>query len=115
MAAAGLCNIMQSLARGPWDLLAWRAAAGLFLGGTMPSVNALIATEASQRNQGAAFGLSTSVGQIGAAFGPIMGAVMAASFGYRSVFGLTCGLLFATALGIGFFARGPGYGRKEGA
>lgn len=107
MAAAALCHFLQGLAHSAWDIFFWRAFEGIFLGGTMPSVNALIALKTDPDRQGAAFGLSTSVGQMGTALGPMMGASVAALTGYRPVFGITGGLLLSTALGVGFFSR-PG-------
>lgn len=102
---AAFCHFFQAFARSAWDVFLWRAVEGAFLGGTMPSVNALIALRTAPGRQGASFGFSTSVGQLGGSLGPMMGASVAALAGYRPVFGLTGGLLFLTALGVGLFDR----------
>ncbi len=106
LCAAGICHFVQALARTPWDILAWRAVEGLFLGATMPSVNALIATRTEAGKRGAAYGFSTSAGQIGTAFGPMMGAGLSAAFGFRPVFALTGALLVSTALAVALLSPG---------
>jgi DHA1 family multidrug resistance protein-like MFS transporter len=86
-------------------LVALRAAEGLCLGGTMPAVNALIATRSPKERQGSLFGLSTSVGQIGAALGPMIGSMAATLFGFSAVFFVSALMLAAVVGSLGLFAR----------
>ncbi|MBP7095135.1 MAG: MFS transporter [Spirochaetia bacterium] len=87
----------QGFARDPWTLLALRIGSGVFLGGTMPSVNALIAGNCEKGRQGATYGLSTSVQNAGMAVGPVVGTAVANTFGRPAVFFVTSAVL----LGVG--------------
>jgi len=98
--AAFVFYIPQGFARSPWLLLALRVASGAFLGGTIPSVNALIARVAKKGKQGAVFGLSSSVSSGGSAVGPLLGALIATVAGYPSVFYATGAILALTGLMI---------------
>jgi MFS transporter, DHA1 family, multidrug resistance protein len=89
LAGAFLFYLPQGLIQAPWQLLALRIGSGAFLGGTMPSVNALIATTCSKDRQGATFGLSSSISSMGMALGPAIGAAVATAAGYRAVFFIT--------------------------
>jgi MFS family permease len=92
--------IPQGLVSSPYALLAFRIASGAALGGTMPSVNALIARAATKGRQGAVFGLSTSVSGGGAALGPVFGALIANATGYFGVFFATGIILGLTSLSV---------------
>jgi DHA1 family multidrug resistance protein-like MFS transporter len=71
----------------------------------MPAVNALIATRSPKERQGSLFGLSTSMGQIGAAMGPMIGSAAATLCGYSAVFFVTAFMLVAVVGSLGLFAR----------
>lgn len=94
---ACLLVVPQALARTPGQLLAFRTAGALFLGGTMPAINALVAHRTDRDHQGSVFGLSTAVNSAGWALGPMIGASIAVGAGYRPVF-------LATAAGIALTA-----------
>jgi DHA1 family multidrug resistance protein-like MFS transporter len=96
----------QGFARTPYLLLVFRVISGAFLGGTIPSVNALIAKGADRGRQGAIFGLSSSVSSGGAALGPFLGALVANAAGYPAVFFATGAILGLTALLIALGQRG---------
>jgi MFS transporter, DHA1 family, multidrug resistance protein len=108
MAGATLFYLPQGLASTPWQLLFLRFGSGIFLGGTMPSVNALIATLTDRENQGAIYGLSSSMANVGAALGPAVGATLATVSGYPSVFFATSGILGAIGIGIAAAMRRRG-------
>jgi len=90
--------VPQGLTHSPWVLLGLRMIAGAFMGGTMPSVNALLARTADRQSQGAVFGLSSSFSSGGAALGPVLGALVATAAGYSSVFFATGAILGLTGL-----------------
>ncbi len=96
--------IPQALVTNPWQLLFLRIIGGAFLGGTMPSVNALIADRADKDRQGEIYGLSSSVGSGGMALGPVVGASVSIVWGYRGVFIVTALILLGTAAVL-IFAR----------
>jgi len=98
MAGAFILYLPQGMVQNPWQLLVLRIGSGFFLGGTMPSVNALIATMADRKRQGATFGLSSSISSAGMALGPAVGSGLATAFGYRSVFFTTSAILGSIAI-----------------
>lgn len=95
----------QGLAQSPWQLLALRLGSGFCMGGTMPSVNALIATVCDKGKQGSTYGLSASVSSAGMAFGPAVGASVATAAGYPAVFFVTTGVLGGIGLLVGISTR----------
>jgi DHA1 family multidrug resistance protein-like MFS transporter len=127
LGGAFLFYLPQGLIQAPWQLLVLRMGSGAFLGGTMPSVNALIATSCAKDRQGATFGLSSSISSMGMAIGPAVGAVVATAAGYRSVFFVTTlalglvGVLIGKNIrrpgpgGVASVASGPGTARLEAA
>lgn len=98
VAGAMLFYAFQGFARTPDQLLWLRIGAGIFLGGTMPSVNALIARLCESGRQGTTYGLSSSVSSAGMALGPAVGAVVATWAGYPFVFFTASVILLATGL-----------------
>jgi len=96
---AGLSYMPQAFSADPTQALVWRAALGLFAGGMLPSVNALIALRAPASGQGAAFGLSATAAALGNALGPLGGASQATALGLRSVFISAALLLLLTGGG----------------
>lgn len=101
LAGAFVFYVPQGFVRSPWALMALRAFAGFFMGGTMPTANALIAERAEEGRQGAVYGLSSSVSSMGNALGPAFGALLASGLGYPFVFFATAALLGALGLAVG--------------
>ena len=96
LTGAFIFYLPQGLATAPWQLLLLRFGSGFFLGGTMPSINALIATLCSKDKQGSTYGLSASISSAGMALGPAVGATVATLAGYPAVFFVTSGVLALT-------------------
>jgi len=109
LGGAFLFYLPQGFVSTPWQLLALRLGSGVCLGGTMPSVNALIATLCARERQGSTFGLSASISSTGMALGPAVGAVVATAAGYPSVFFVTTAILgvvgAVTAFSVGRSSR----------
>jgi MFS transporter, DHA1 family, multidrug resistance protein len=98
---ATAATALQLLVTNPWEFLVLRVVAGAFMGGMLPTANALINDLIPGENKGTAFGVSTSFSLMGNVLGPITGGLLGASFiGYRGVFGITAALLLLTALWI---------------
>lgn len=97
----------QAFVRTPLQLLLLRVAGGAFLGGTAPAINALIAVRADRSRQGTIYGLSSSISNTGAAVGPMIGASLAAGFGYPSAFYATAAILLVTAIGARVLSGRP--------
>jgi DHA1 family multidrug resistance protein-like MFS transporter len=106
MAGAALFMIPQAFVRSPLQLLVVRLGSCFFVGGNLPSVNALIAQRTEQGKQGSIYGLSASVASGSNALGPVIGASIAMSAGYGSVFLTTAGIFAAAGIVITIFVRG---------
>ncbi len=95
MAGAALFMLPQAFARTPVQLLLMRIGSCFFVGGNLPSVNALIAQRLEPGKQGSTYGLSASIASASNALGPVIGASIALTAGYGSVFLTTAGILGA--------------------
>ena len=97
----------QAFVRTPVQLLLLRVAGGAFLGGSAPAINALIAHRADRNRQGTIYGLGSSINNVGASVGPMIGATVAAGFGYASAFYATTAILLAAAIGAQVLSGRP--------
>lgn len=93
LAGGALTHLPLIWVETPLQLLILRVAGGAFIGGTMPALNTLIVRKASRRNQGTIYGLRATVASAGMAMGPMVGAGLAAIWGYSAVFLAITGLL----------------------
>ena len=105
IAGAFVFYIPQGFATQPWHLIALRFMSGFFMGGTMPTANALIALQADKSRHGAIYGLASSVSSGGNAFGPAFGALAASTIGYPAVFFTTTIMLGLLIIGAGAQTR----------
>jgi len=99
LAGAVLVFLPQAFVRTPIQLLVLRIIGGAMIGGSEPSINAMIAMRADKSRQGLIFGLNTSMNSAGAALGPMIGAVLSAGFGYAFAFFAGAAVLLASAVG----------------
>ena len=106
MVGASAFMIPQAFVRTPLQLLLLRIASGFFVGGNLPSANALIAQKTEQGKQGSVYGLSSAIASGSNALGPVIGASIAVTAGYGSVFLTTAGILAAAGISITVFIRG---------
>jgi DHA1 family multidrug resistance protein-like MFS transporter len=105
MVGASAFTIPQAFVHSPLQLLFLRIASCFFVGGNLPSVNALIAQKTAQGKQGSIYGLSSSIASGSNALGPVIGASIAVTAGYGSVFLTTAGILAAAGISITVFIR----------
>ncbi len=98
LAGAAISCIPQAFVHQVWELLALRMVLGAFLGGLMPTANALLAAQVPQERRGAVFGLAATANAMSNGLGPLSGAGIAAQWGFRAVF-MATGVLFAIAFG----------------
>jgi MFS transporter, DHA1 family, multidrug resistance protein len=92
----GLLSFPQAAVQQLWQLLVLRAAMGVFIGGLMPSANALVAAAVPHGQRGAAFGITSSAVAASHAGGPLFGAAVASVAGLRAVF-IATGLVYGAA------------------
>lgn len=88
----------QALVGSVSALFFFRFVYGLFLGGTIPMINALIGLLTPVNHRGRVYGLTSSAFFLGGFIGPLTGGVMAARLGFLPVFILVATLLVVNAL-----------------
>lgn len=88
---SGLAYVLQPVAGGIGftPFLLTRAFLGIFQGAMLPTSNALVIRAAGRAQQGAAFGFTASVSFVGAAVGPLVGALVSARMGIPALLTLT--------------------------
>lgn len=97
-------NALMSLVGDPYQLLALRCAIGLF-GGFGPMTASLVTLGAPQGEVGPAIGKLQAVQILATALGPLMGGVVADTFGIRSSFVITATLCLASFVLISILYR----------
>ena len=97
--AAGVCYSLMAAVQDVAQLMILRGVSGLALGGTISALSAALAAAAPEGREGTVFGLQSSVHSLANALGPILGGVLAASWGLRAPF-VVSGLGFALAAGL---------------
>ena len=96
LAGAALTYLPQYMVQDVWQLVVLRMMLGAFLGGLMPTANAMLAGSISHERRGAAFGLAGTATALANAAGPLSAAAIASFWGLRAVF-LATAILFGLA------------------
>jgi MFS transporter, DHA1 family, multidrug resistance protein len=99
---ATLASAPQIFVNSYWAFVAERFAVGLFIGGILPTANALIGRSVSRENRGTIYGMTASATFLGNSLGPLMGGGIAAGLGIRWVFAVTTVLLAANLVWVWF-------------
>lgn len=100
LAGATVTSIPQIFVESYWMFVAQRFAVGLFIGGILPTANALIGRSVPRESRGSVFGMTASATFLGNSLGPLTGGFVAASLGLRWVFALTAALLLANLIWV---------------
>jgi MFS transporter, DHA1 family, multidrug resistance protein len=100
MTGAGLFYIPQALAPNVWVFVLSRFCLGLFVGGILPTANALIGRITPKEERGRVFGFTASAMFLGNFSGPLVGGLGSSLLGIRMMLGLTCLLYFANMLWV---------------
>ncbi|WP_258358729.1 MFS transporter [Moorella sulfitireducens] len=100
----GVTTLPQALLHDVILLGGLRLVAGVFVGGIVPSINAVIAKTTNQQNRGSVLGLSASATAIGNFAGPMLGGILAAKAGIAAVFMVAGTIVIVTATYL-FFIR----------
>jgi len=91
--ASGIVYLPGAFVTNIWQLIVLRFLLGLTIGGIVPLRVAYIRQAAPLSMQGEVLGYNTSLRFLGNVIGPALGGLLAASFGFSSVFYVTSALL----------------------
>lgn len=105
VAGVALIHVPQAFVNHPSQLIVLRSLQGLFMGGIMPTANALLAHSTLVARRGAVYGFSHSAQAGGRALGPALGAAVANTWGMASSFLVTAGIFGVMSLLVGLFVR----------
>jgi DHA1 family multidrug resistance protein-like MFS transporter len=86
LTGAACFTLPQAFAFNVWLLLGLRFGLGLFIGGVLPSANALLARLSRPEERGQVYGFTSSANFLGRFAGPLLGALIGAHFGFGAVF-----------------------------
>ncbi len=107
LAGSAITSIPQIWVESYWLFLAERFAVGLFIGGILPTANALIGRSVPRESRGTIYGMTASATFMGNSLGPLTGGFIAAGLGIRWVFALTAALLVANLVWVWVAVRDP--------
>jgi DHA1 family multidrug resistance protein-like MFS transporter len=104
---ATLTTLPQAFTDNYWVFTALRFAVGLFIGGILPTANALVGRLVPRAQRGTVYGITASAMFLGNSLGPLSGGAVAAAFGLRWVFLVTGAVLLANLVWV--YCRVPEY------
>jgi DHA1 family multidrug resistance protein-like MFS transporter len=97
---AGLMTVPQAFTNNYWVFTAERFGVGMFVGGILPTANALVGRLTSRSERGSVYGMTSSAMFLGNSLGPLTGGGVAAALGLRWVFLVTAAVLLANWLWV---------------
>jgi DHA1 family multidrug resistance protein-like MFS transporter len=100
LAGAALMTVPQIFVTNYWVFLAERFGVGLFIGGILPTANALVGRLAPPGDRGLIYGMTASATFLGGFLGPFTGGAVASLAGPRFVFVLTSLVLAANLVWV---------------
>jgi MFS transporter, DHA1 family, multidrug resistance protein len=95
-----LTTLPQAFTDNYWVFTAERFAVGLFIGGLLPTANALVGRLVARADRGAVYGMTSSAMFMGNSLGPLIGGGIAASFGLHWVFLMTAAVMAANLVWV---------------
>jgi DHA1 family multidrug resistance protein-like MFS transporter len=112
LAGGVLMTLPQAFTDNYWVFTAERFGVGLFIGGLLPTANALVGRLVARADRGAVYGMTSSAMFMGNSLGPLMGGAVAASLGLRWVFLLTAAVMAMNLVWV--YYRVPEFEEREG-
>ncbi len=97
LAGVAILTLPQAFVTHAYQLLILRAGLGVFVSGIIPTANTIVQRSTAERDRGGIYGIFQSGLLVGNMAGPLIGGVMSAFFGLRSIFLITTGI-FCLAL-----------------
>lgn len=95
LAGAALMTVPQIFVTQYWVFVAERFGVGIFIGGILPTANALVGRLTPEADRGMVYGMTASATFLGGFFGPFTGGTVASLLGPRWVFAVVAAVLFA--------------------
>jgi len=111
LGGAALTSLPAFFVTGYWGFVATRFGLGLFVGGILPTANALVGRLAPAGDKGAVYGATASAMMLGGSLGPLSGGAIASVVGVRWVF-LVAAVLLAVNL-VWVWSKVPEVRKKE--
>jgi len=108
---ATVTTLPQAFTESYWMFTAQRFGVGLFVGGLLPTANALVGRLVPRAERGTVYGITASATFLGNSLGPLTGGAVAAAFGLRWVFLVTAAVLLANLVWVYF--RVPEYADRQ--
>lgn len=105
--ASAVFTIPQAFTHSIWEFLGLRFALGMFMGGILPTANALVGRLAPASERGKIYGLTSSATFLGSFAGPLVGGMVSAAFGIPTMFFVTSGLMLLNWVWIAKVVREP--------
>ncbi len=99
---AAIATLPQALVTSYWQFLVLRFVLGMFVGGILPTANAMIGRLVAADHRGLVYGVTASATFLGSFLGPFTGGAIAASFGIPWVFVITGELFLANLVWVFF-------------
>jgi MFS transporter, DHA1 family, multidrug resistance protein len=104
---ATVTTLPQAFTDSYWVFTALRFAVGLFVGGILPTANALVGRLVPRAQRGTVYGITSSAMFLGNSLGPLSGGAVAAAWGLHWVFVVTGAVLLANLIWV--YYRVPEY------
>lgn len=108
MTGAGLFYLPQALSPNIWVFVASRFGLGMFIGGILPTANALIGRMTPADERGQIYGFTSSAMFLGSFAGPLLGGIGSAVLGIRWMLGAAGALYIFNMMWVLFKVREPG-------
>lgn len=89
-----LFSLPQAFVTNIYQLLILRGGLGVFFSGVIPTINTIVRLSTPPNNQGGIFGIFQSGLLLGNMAGPLIGGILAASLGIRSIFIISTCIFF---------------------
>ncbi|HXP93790.1 MAG TPA: MFS transporter [Candidatus Binatia bacterium] len=100
LAGAALFTLPQAIVGNIGAFIGLRFGVGIFLGGILPSANAIIGRIARPEERGQIYGITSTAQFLGRSIGPLLGGIVAAHFGFSAVFFVFGGLMLANLVWV---------------
>ncbi len=105
---AALFLIPQAFVTSVWQLIVVRFLMGVFMGGLLPSVNALIRSYTPDGKESRAFGFNSSTLALGNMLGAVIGGFLSGYIGIEGLFIISGGFLLINTVWVRFKLYKPG-------